>query len=169
MSSVCGRENLAAAGHDGPQRLRQWTAAKNTPSLAGTGRAAKPLGGQCKCPARRKPQRMGPPFRRQPPQLCSRSCRDRHPHRRRHRRVDGIFRGAEKREKRREKREKRLMRSKALPVPTMSRRECRCQLFGRDTLFSFRSSLFTLLQSPPTLVYNNVSYNIHKRGDAHAR
>ena len=41
----------------------------------------------------------GPPFRRQPPQLCSRPCRDRHSHRRRHRRAGGILGGTEKREK----------------------------------------------------------------------
>ena len=39
------------------------------------------------------------PFRRQPPQLCSRPCRNRHPHRRRHRRAGGILGGIEKRKK----------------------------------------------------------------------
>ena len=39
------------------------------------------------------------PFRRQPPQLRSRPCRNRHPHRRRHRRAGGILGGTEKREK----------------------------------------------------------------------
>ena len=48
---------------------------------------------------RRKPQSVGPPFRRQPPQLRSRPCRNRHPHRRRHRRAGGILGGTEKREK----------------------------------------------------------------------
>ena len=50
-------------------------------------------------PARRKLQSVGSPFRRQPPQLRSRPCRNRHPHRRRHRRAGGILGGTEKREK----------------------------------------------------------------------
>ena len=51
------------------------------------------------CVTREKPQSVGPPFRRQPPQLRSRPCRNRHPHRRRHRRAGGILGGTEKREK----------------------------------------------------------------------
>ena len=50
-------------------------------------------------PARRKPQSVWSPFRRQPPQLCIRPCRIRHPHRRRLRRADGILGGTEKRKK----------------------------------------------------------------------
>ena len=38
-------------------------------------------------------------FRRQPPQLRSRPCRNRHPHRRRHRRTGGILGGTEKERK----------------------------------------------------------------------
>lgn len=44
-------------------------------------------------------QSVGPPFRRQPPQLRSRPCRNRHSNRRRHRRAGGILGGTEKREK----------------------------------------------------------------------
>ena len=69
--------------------------------------------GPGRVPARRKPQPVGPPLRRQPLQLRSRPCRNRHPHRRRHRRADGILGGTEKREN-----SVKFVEGRALSAPT---------------------------------------------------